>query len=154
MPITNRDLPAGTILVATYKKEQHRALVLESDNGKGYELDGGTIYRSLSAAGSAVMGGTACNGWRFWSVEGGEPEAPEGATPAPKREKAPNAKGATGKKVRQVRKVPNQKGVAAGEARWFCSACMVGFVLPVDEEPTACPAGHPREIEDDLDPAA
>jgi hypothetical protein len=73
--------------VATYKGEQHKVLVLESENGPGYELDGKTIFKSLSSAGSAVMNGTACNGWRFWSVEGEEPEAKETAS-KPKRTKA------------------------------------------------------------------
>ncbi|HET7738334.1 MAG TPA: hypothetical protein VFK32_07155 [Tepidiformaceae bacterium] len=37
-------------------------------------LADGTFYSSLSAAGSAVMDGVACNGWRFWSIDGeGEP---------------------------------------------------------------------------------
>ena len=44
-----------------------------------YRLTDGREFASPSAAGKAVMGGTACNGWRFWSVAGAEPAA--GATP-------------------------------------------------------------------------
>ena len=102
MAITNRELVAGTKLVGRYKGGQHSVLVVgDAESGLGYELDGGTIYRSLSAAGSAVMKGVSCNGWRFWSVEGDEAEKP---TPQPKAI-------ALAGKLRQLRRVPNQKGV-------------------------------------------
>ncbi len=148
MAITNRDLPAGTKLVARYKGQHHAALVLVDDAGKpGYELDGKTIYRSLSAAGSAVMGGTACNGWRFWSVEGTEP-----GPKAKEEKKAAKAKSENGKAVRQLKRVPNQRGVPEGETKWFCSACQASFLAPAGEEPQACPQGHPHEAEDELAP--
>ena len=87
MAITNRDLPAGTKLVARYKGQTHSVLVVgDGETGFGYELDNATIYKSLSAAGSAVMNGTACNGWRFWSPEGELKERPA---------KEPKAKGTT-----------------------------------------------------------
>ncbi len=74
MPIENRDLPAGTRLVATYKKQAFVCTVEAEDDGKlAFVLEDGKRYKSPSSAGSAVMGGSACNGWRFWSVEGAAP---------------------------------------------------------------------------------
>jgi rubrerythrin len=35
-----------------------------------------------------------------------------------------------------------QAGVAEGESRYFCSACMDGFVHEGTDEPEACPKGH------------
>ena len=145
MPITDRNLGAGTKLLATYKKQQHIVLVLEDHEGKlGFELDGGTIYKSLSAAGSAVMGGVACNGWRFWTPEG---EVKPLSEPKPKA-----AKVKRNGLLKQIRKVPNQKGVPEGSTKWFCSACMKGFVAEGTTDPEACPEGHPREVEDTLAP--
>ena len=145
MPITDRNLGAGTKLVASYRKQQHTVLVLDDGEGNlGFELDGGTIYRSLSKAGSVVMGGVSCNGWRFWSVEG---EAVPGAEPKPKATKA--KKGAF---LRQIRKVPNQKGVPEGSTKFFCSACMKSFLVDGSADPEQCPEGHPREVEDTLAP--
>ena len=145
MAIENRDLSAGTKLVARYKGQTHEALVLIDDAGKpGYELDGKTIFRSLSSAGSAVMGGTACNGWRFWSVEGTAAEKP-------KAEKKPaTAKVDNGRLVRQLKRAPNQRGVPEGETKWFCSACQASFLAPAGTEPGACPQGHAREVEDEF----
>lgn len=75
MPILNRDLPPGTRLTAVYKGTNYTAeVVLEPDGRQRVRLSDGTVYSSLSAAGSAVMNGVACNGWRFWNVEGkGQP---------------------------------------------------------------------------------
>ena len=146
MAIENRDLSAGTKLVARYKGQTHEALVLIDDAGKpGYELDGKTIFRSLSAAGSAVMGGTACNGWRFWSLEGTAAEKPG----KPDRQKADD--GPAGPRLtRQLKRVPNQRGVPEGETKWFCSACQASFLAPAGTEPGACPQGHAREVEDEF----
>ena len=77
MAIDNRNLAAGTRLVAKYKGEQWTLEVLPGEPptygfvGKRPE-DAKQVYKSPSSAGSAVMGGTACNGWRFWSLEDGE----------------------------------------------------------------------------------
>ncbi len=71
MAIENRDLPAGTRLVATYKKQAFVCTVEVGEDGKlAFVLEDGKRYSSPSSAGSAVMGGSACNGWRLWSVEG------------------------------------------------------------------------------------
>ena len=79
MAITNRDLPVGTRLVADYKKTRYVCTVEAAEEGEGvlYALEDGKKFKSPSAAGSAVMGGTDCNGWRFWSVESEEPPAKE-----------------------------------------------------------------------------
>lgn len=76
---------AGTTLVARYKGTRYTTEVITGDDGRlRYRLADGREFTSPSAAGSAVMGGPACNGWRFWSVRGTEPEAEE-VTPEPKK---------------------------------------------------------------------
>jgi hypothetical protein len=60
MPIDNRELTAGTRLVARYKKEEYTATVVEGEEGGlRYRLEDGREFKSPSAAGSAVMGGVA-----------------------------------------------------------------------------------------------
>ena len=77
MSIEDRNLKPGTTLVARYKKKEHRAEVVAGEKGNvRYKLEDGREFSSPSAAGSAVMGGVACNGWRFWSVEGAEEPKP------------------------------------------------------------------------------
>ncbi len=62
-------LEPGMKLVARYQGKEQRAEVVAGEDGKvRFRLADGREFKSLSAAGSAVMGGTACNGWRFWSV--------------------------------------------------------------------------------------
>jgi hypothetical protein len=146
MAITQRDLPAGTVLVGKHRGQPHRVLVLADAEGKlGFELDGGTIYRSLSAAASAAMGGMSANGWRFFSIEGeeGKVAAEDQGRPEPPR----TAKQA---KTKQIRRVPNQQNIPEGQVKWFCSACQKSFLMPEDAEPEVCPAGHPREVADEL----
>src|SRR5215207_4451866 len=82
MAITNRELAAGTVLVGKYKQTERRLKVLGEAS---FELDDGKTFKSLSAAGSAVMGGQSCNGWRFWTVEG---EVPAPTEPSEKETKA------------------------------------------------------------------
>jgi hypothetical protein len=99
MAIQDRNLSVGTKLYARYKGTTYTAEVVLDPNATGdrpiaYRVDGkDQLFKSPSAAGSAVMGGNACNGWAFWSVgDGGEPKAaksqkPEASstvTPAPK----------------------------------------------------------------------
>ena len=100
MPITNRTLEPGTVLIATYKKVLHRCEVVASDAGPRYRLDG-VDHKSPSTAASAVVGGNR-NGWTFWSVEGSAPEVPLAIAPV----------------AATFRKTPNQKGVADGGTRW------------------------------------
>jgi hypothetical protein len=136
MPITNRDLPAGTRLVAKYRKQTFLCSVEEDAEGKRTYVVDGKAFSSPSAAGSHVMGGTACNGWRFWSVEGEEP-------PATDEPAEPKANGTKAKKpVKLITKTPNQKGVGEGQVRFFCNACMKSFLAQAGTEPEACPEGH------------
>jgi len=74
----NRKLEVGTTLVARYKKEEHQAEVVAGEGDKTLiRLADGREFTSVSAAGSAVMGGVACNGWRFWSLQGEQPAKAE-----------------------------------------------------------------------------
>jgi len=142
MAIENRNLPAGTRIWANYKKQRYVCTVEagEDEGSVVYVLEDGSKHRSPSAAGSKVMGGKAVNGWRFWTVEGDEPPATE----KPKPEK----KGRKKKQTKTVFKTPSQAGLAEGESRWFCSACMDGFVIDGTEEPQACPKGHRNDDPD------
>ena len=91
MPIGSgmRDkLEPGTVLVATYKGQEHRVEVFRDDEGKTrYRLEDGREFKSPSSAGSAVMGGVACNGWRFWSLQGEATEEPPKPVKASKARK-------------------------------------------------------------------
>jgi len=75
MPIDGglRDkLATGTVLVAKYKGTEHRCEVVTGEDGKRrFRLEDGREFKSPSSAGSAVMDGVACNGWRFWSLAEG-----------------------------------------------------------------------------------
>ena len=78
-------------------------MVEKAEEGEGvrFALEDGRKFKSASSAASALMGGKAVNGWRFWSVQGAEPKAKEG------REK-PETQAAKSKRL--VYRVPNQKG--------------------------------------------
>lgn len=68
MSIENRNLKAGTKLVARYKGTEYSAEVVKTKDGMRYRLEDEREFKSPSSAGSAVMGGSACNGWRFWTL--------------------------------------------------------------------------------------
>ncbi len=140
MPIEDRNLTVGTRLVANYRKQAHVCTVERVEEGGklAFVLEDGKRYKSPSSAASAVMGGKAVNGWRFWSVEGAEPKARQGG-------EKPKTQAATAKRL--VYRVPNQKGIAEGQSRWFCRACMKGFVAEGDQQPEVCPEGHRGEPE-------
>jgi hypothetical protein len=146
MAIENRDLPVGTRLVADYKKTRY-VCVVESGEEAGstvFVLEDGKRFKSPSAAGSAVMGGTACNGWRFWSVEGEAPVAPTAAKPA-KAKAAPKAtkpKTRKAKATKLIFRLDDQTGATEGMCRWWCSACMDAFEVFGAEKPEQCPEGH------------
>ena len=57
MPLENRNLPAGTRLVANYKKQTYVCTVQAAEEGDGvvFVLEDGRRFKSPSAAGSAVM---------------------------------------------------------------------------------------------------
>ena len=135
MAIEDRNLKLGTRLVANYRKQAHACMVEKTEEGDGvlFVLEDGRKFKSLSSAARAVMGGKAVSGWRFWSVQGRESKARGGG-------EKPEAQAATAKRL--VYRVPNQKGIAEGQSRWFCRACMKGFVIEGDRQPEACPAGH------------
>ena len=80
MAIENRDLEAGTKLIAKYKKEEYRAEVVTGEARKvKYRLADGREFKSLSSAGTSITT-KACNGWNFWSIEPEEGKPPEEAS--------------------------------------------------------------------------
>ncbi len=109
--IEDRNLKPGTVLVARYKKRDHRCEVIKGEEGKVLYQVGGNDYTSPSAAGSAVMGGTACNGWRFWSIEG---SVPTKATRTPTAAKKAAAKPKAAKKAKAKRARRKLAGGANG----------------------------------------
>ena len=160
MAITNRTLEARTRLVATYKKVQHVCTVEKGEDGKlAFVLEDGKRFTSPSAAASAVMGGSAANGWRFWSLEGEAP-APKAEKPAePKAKAATKAKASKPKKAnggngKLLTRTASQDDAPQGQVRWFCNACMESFLVEGDAEPEACPAGHSTSDADLTAPAA
>src|SRR5947207_12126653 len=112
MPIEGRDLKAGTVLVARYKKQDRTCEVVETPDGVRYRLDDGREHKSPSSTGKAAMDGVACNGWRFWSVQGSEPARRE-----PKAKKP--ATSATAKPTKKVsaKKKPAAKKNATKKPR-------------------------------------
>jgi hypothetical protein len=144
MAIEDRNLSIGTRLVATYKKQAYVCVVeaaAEGEAGSAYVLDDGRRFKSPSAAGSAVIGGKAVNGWRFWSIEG---EAP-GATASEAAARAAPAKPRKGKGKKTIYRIPPGPNLAEGKSRWFCVACMKSFTHDGEDAPAACPEGHPLE---------
>jgi hypothetical protein len=69
MVITNRELPVGTRLVGKYKKQTFVCEGAKDTEGALTFAVGDKTFKSPSSAASAVMGGGAVNGWRFWSLE-------------------------------------------------------------------------------------
>lgn len=129
MSIEDRNLKPGTKLVARYKGKEHTAEVVQTEEGLRYRLEDGREFKSPSSAGSAVMGGSACNGWRFWSVAGSEEAKPKKAS----------------KDQVGVKNNPNGLISRLEDGRWFCSACMEAFEAPEGVEPQGCPKGHRPE---------
>jgi|GEM_PF-1979969 rubredoxin len=112
MPIENRNLEAGTRLAAKYKGTTHTCEVVQTEQGLRYRLEDGKEFKSPSSAASAVMGGMAANGWRFWSPAG---ELAEKAA-APKTESSTKKNG-------QVE-------------RWKCLHC--GHIYKTEKSAAAC----------------
>ncbi len=129
MSIEDRDLAAGTRLVAWYKGKEYTAEVVEIEAGVRYRLEDGREFKSPSSAGGAVMGGSACNGWRFWSLAGSEE-----AKPKKTAKKSGNPGNGLIKRM--------------DDGRYFCSACQEAFEAPEGVEPQGCPKGHrPEDFE-------
>ena len=79
--IEDRKLRPGTKVVARHKGKDHRCEVVAGEEGRvRYRLTDGREFKTPSGAGSAVMGGVACNGWRFWSLAGPEETKPVRST--------------------------------------------------------------------------
>lgn len=155
--IENRNLEVGTRLVASYKKQTYVCTVEAAEEGEGvvFALEDGKKFKSPSAAGSAVMGGKAVNGWRFWSLEGEATAATASTTTkAPRARKAAESDSTTAKPERKLRERTksafkvikaheDQTDVPQGHIRIICYACnpMVQIVEG-DTVPSVCPAGH------------
>ena len=144
MAIENRDLEAGTKLIARYKKEEYKAEVVLGEDGKvKYRLADGREFKSLSSAGTAITS-KACNGWAFWSIETGsaptEPEEP--GTSEEQGEESEDTEAPEQTSAAGFRRVPNQKGVEEGQVRLYCDACQKSFAAPIDQQPETCPEGH------------
>jgi len=130
MPIEDRKMVAGTVLVARYKKQDRTCEVVETPDGLRYRLDDGTEHKSPSSAGKAAMAGVACNGWRFWSVQGTETPKRE---PKAKAEKPANAKKepaaktkAAPKKGKGAKKPKVARAAASGDS-YGCGVCPETF---------------------------
>jgi hypothetical protein len=139
MAIADRNLEVGTRLVANYKKQAYVCTVEAGAEGKTVFVLDGKAYSSPSAAGSAVMGGIACNGWRFWSLEGQEAAKAEKA--AKREAKARAEKAAKPRRERRPRARAFRLFERMEDGRFWCNACMAPFASE-DERPEACPQGH------------
>ena len=134
MSIEDRNLEAGTKLLTRYKSKEYAAEVVKTEEGVRFRLEDGREFKSLSSAGSAVMGGKACNGWRFWSLAGSEE-----AKPKKNSKKAAKENGNPGNGL--IRRMD--------DGRYFCSACQEAFDAPAEADPQGCPEGHrPEDFED------
>ena len=123
MPIEDRNLQAGTVLVGRHKSTEHRCEVVETPEGVRYQVDGGEIFKSPSSAAKHVMGGIAANGWRFWSIAGSEkPQRARKATKAKAATKKPAAK-----KAKSAKPPKSARLAAKDVASYACGACSATF---------------------------
>ncbi len=129
MPIENRNVEAGTVLTARYKKEDRTCEVVQTAEGLRYRLDDGTEHKSPSSAGKAVTGG-ACNGWVFWSVEGTEKPKREPKAKAEKPQREPKAEKPAKAKTpakkaskKSAKKKAARAARAASDASYGCGVC-------------------------------
>ena len=131
MPLENRNLESGTVLVARYKKEDRTCEVVLKEEGLRYRLDDGSEHKSPSSAGKAAMGGVACNGWRFWSLQGAEKPKREPKVKAEKpakatAKKAPTKAASKGKGKKAAKKPKVARMASKGDA-YGCGACPETF---------------------------
>jgi Protein of unknown function (DUF2924) len=145
MPIENRELAAGTRLVARYKKQDRTCEVVETAEGLRYRLADGREHKSPSSAGKAVTGGS-CNGWVFWSIEGTEKGKRQPKPQADKPRKAPAAKKpaktkAAPKKGAKPKSTKKAKAMRmASHASFGCGVCSETF--PTMKQATAHAMTH------------
>jgi hypothetical protein len=146
MAIEDRNLTAGTRLVATYKGKAYVCVVEGEENGLAFVLDG-QRYKSASSVAMAVMGGKAVNGWRFWSLEGGS----SSTAATEKKQHSDGKRSGRAKTKAKERGKPiarlitphaNQEDLAEGEVRYWCMACQDAFTGFGSETPERCPQGH------------
>jgi hypothetical protein len=139
MSIENRNLSDGMKLVAKYKGAVWTAGVATTEDGLQIKLEDGRLFKSLSSAGSAVMGGTACNGWRFWSIA-----QPEGATKKAQPKATPKRAVTPPKtKAASFEALPPADGQPEDVTRFYCEACADAFTAPSEDgAPRKCPQGH------------
>lgn len=136
-------------------KKDHCCEVVKNKDGKVAFWGGGKEYGSPSAAGSAVMGGTACNGWRFWSVEGTDtkPKATTTAKKGASRAKAATKPKARAKRAAKPKKARKVAGGANGDPETpvekpvNCGVC--GQEFPTSREA----ADHMRDEHNSLEAA-
>ena len=126
MSITDRNLKSGTRLASCYKGREYSVDVVQTEEGARYRLEDGREFKSPSSAGSAVMGGKACNGWRFWSLAHGEAIKAR----AGKR----RGKGRTKNAPRAFERLE--------DGSCFCGTCGEAFEVADDRAPAECPRGH------------
>ena len=103
MAIEDRNLTAGTRLVASYRKQAHACMVEKAEEGGGilFVLEDGRKFKSASSSASAVMAGKAVNGWRFWSVQGTKPKAKEGGGEKPEMQASKSKRLSTASRTRR-----------------------------------------------------
>ena len=127
MPIKNRNLEPGTVLAARYKKQDRTCEVVLTDDGLRYKLDDGTEHKSPSSAGKAAMAGVACNGWRFWTVQGTETPTAEPKAKAEKPAKVPAKKKVANKSKTAKKPAAKVLRAKASDASYGCGVCNETF---------------------------
>lgn len=128
MAIEDRDLSVGTVLLGRTRGEVHKCTVIQLEDGKiGFQLEDGTIFKSPSSAGSAVMNGVSCNGWRFWSLPDADGNYPK-AQRAPKAEKVASESTAE-PKVRKPRKAKAEAETVVEEAENVAAQAEEGLLV-------------------------
>lgn len=73
-------------------------------------------------------------------------------SPVAETKAAPVRKARAPKRIKVVKRMGNQHGVAEGYLKLWCSACMKSFLHKGEGVPSKCPEGHLAEVEDDLAP--
>jgi hypothetical protein len=91
-------------LMATNKKQDYICTVEAGEEGKLAFVYDGKRFSSPSSAGRAIIG-TACNGWRFWSIDGHS----AAASPKPAGKAKSTAKASTKAAAKPTSRKPRAK---------------------------------------------